>query len=81
MTRGRQRKYTQQSVLSAIVRYKIAHDGNSPTLDEIADMIGSPSKNPVWLILAELYSAGLVTWQEQQPRTIEVVGGYLAWRE
>lgn len=66
--------YDQYAVLKFIVQYKIAHDGNSPSLDEISDGLGWNSKSTVHRMLSLLESEGLIM-RGDGARSIEVSGG------
>lgn len=66
---------TNDDILSFIIQYKVKNDGNSPTLQEIANGLGYKSKSPVLNKLQQLERAGQI---ERQPNRsyIIVVGGY-----
>lgn len=65
-------------VLSFITGYKIAHDGNSPTIREIQKATGlySPSRVPVFLAwLEEKGKIRNLAERRAAPLRIEVIGG------
>lgn len=64
-----------KSVYEFVVRYKIEHDGNSPTLREIMADVGIPSKCTASRELGELVDSGYITRTPGEKRGIEVVGG------
>lgn len=68
-------KNFKQQVFDAIVQYKQAHDGISPSVRDIADSIGSGSTSHIKWTLVELQHDGLISFFKSQPRTIQVTGG------
>ncbi len=66
---------TTDRVLSYIVDYKQTHDGNSPTLEEIACGVGLSrnSKSVIWYHVKKLSTEGRVV--VRGVRQIEVVHG------
>lgn len=72
----RPRSNTAERILDFIVSYKRAHDGNSPTVDEIGQGVGLTSKNTVWVHLRNLELANKIE-RGHGSRMISVIGG--AW--
>ena len=64
-------------VYSYIVRYKIDHDGNSPTIREICAACGITSTSAVNYTLEKMERAKLIRLPKafKRARSIEVVGG------
>ena len=63
----------RQSMLQYIIDYKIAHNGNSPEIREIAEALGTvPSV--VSYHLSALEAAGLIERQRNTARMITVPG-------
>lgn len=70
-------RHNPNDVLRYIVRYKIAHDGNSPSIREICKAMDIPSTSSCNYILRYLQQAGQITIPGHgESRTIEIVGGY-----
>lgn len=63
-------------IFRAIVAYKREHDGNSPSVQELADLCGISSKSVMVYNLRRLERAGRVRLvSARRSRSIEVVGG------
>jgi SOS-response transcriptional repressor LexA len=67
-------KHSRQAVLDYIIAYKIAHDGNSPTLREIMIACRVTSTSNMSYILADLAKTGQIVINPGS-RGIEVIGG------
>jgi SOS-response transcriptional repressor LexA len=65
----------EQAVLGFIIRYKMEHDGISPTMREIALRCDISSTSQVARSLAVLEDEGHIRRAEVSSRHIEVVGG------
>lgn len=67
----------RNAMLAFIIRYKRAHDGNSPTYREIMRAVGINSTSVVAYHLDHLEAAGLIERPQEvgNSRVIEVVGG------
>lgn len=65
-------------VLEYIIRHKMIHDGNAPTMREIGDMCEISSTSVVNYYLDKLADEGLIRLEAGTARGIEVVGG--KWR-
>lgn len=76
------RRHDYDSVFNWIVAYKRAHDGNSPTMREIADACHISSLAQVNYILADLEGKGRLTLSRTTGRTrsICVVGGQWSYQ-
>ena len=70
-----ERVYDRDQVFKWIVAFKIAHDGNSPTLAEIMQQFQISSKSVAARILANLERAGLIRRMGYKSRMICVSGG------
>lgn len=57
------------NILTFIEQY-IATNGVAPTIREIQLGTGIPSASTIWHHLADMESAGVLTWQRQHNRTI-----------
>lgn len=66
---------TRQKVYAFIVAYKAAHDGNSPTIQEIARGANLSKSGSVIFHLKKLESLGLIKCSNSISRGIQVVGG------
>ena len=66
------------AVLQAIIDHKTAHDGDSPTVRELAQATGAASTSSVSYHLTRLEAAGLIEREYALARVIRVVGGQ--WR-
>lgn len=78
---GRSVKHTRHSeeqVYQFIVQFKMANDGLSPTLREIADGVGISSTSVVSYLLIRMERRGVITVWDAASRGIMVVGG--KWR-
>ncbi len=64
-----------QGIFEFIVKYKQAHDGNSPTIREIQDACGISTTSLVHYHLGELEQAGWIEVDRFQSRSIQVEGG------
>lgn len=74
-TMKRRDRTTTQEILNFIVRYKLANDGISPTLQEIADQCDAVShKSVVKYHLDALVDAGYIEKEHYNYRTIKVIG-------
>jgi repressor LexA len=69
-------RYNDRSpdVLKFIVDFKQSHDGNSPSIREIADKVGLSSSSSVFYYLDRLESAGRIR-RNGTRSFIEVTGG------
>jgi SOS-response transcriptional repressor LexA len=67
-------KYPREDVLTYIIAYKTANDGNSPTIREIMSGCHVSSSSMVSYILRDLQDAGKLRI-EQGSRGIMVTGG------
>ncbi len=65
------------AVLQAIVAFKQAHDGNSPSMKELAKAVGK-AKSSVWQAVQELETADLLQREPGSSRTLQLTGS--AWR-
>jgi SOS-response transcriptional repressor LexA len=68
---------TRDRIFDFLVRYKQAHDGNSPSLREIADACHIVLSGAHYH-LTRLEMDGRIHIEGQRSRTIEIVGG--AWQ-
>lgn len=66
------------SVYQAIIAYKVANDGASPTVRELARLTGAANQSSVVYHLRRLEAAGLIEREFALARVIRVVGG--EWR-
>ncbi len=66
---------TGHKIYYCIVQHKVAHDGNSPTIREIAAACDIASTSHVYYWLARLAGAGWIVVRDGRRRAIEVVGG------
>lgn len=73
---GPKRRHNYTSIFRWIVAYKRGHDGNSPTMREIAAAFRIPSLSQVEYILAALAGQGLLTYTPNQARSICITGGH-----
>lgn len=74
------RRHDYDSIFNWIVAYKRAHDGNSPTMREIA-ACHIPSLAHVGYILAGLEGQGrIITQSGRRTRSICIVGGQWSYR-
>ena len=64
---------TRERILYFIKEYKEAHNGNSPTYQEIADAVGLASKSPVSHHIGVLIAQGYVKRTIGSPRSLELV--------
>ena len=70
----------REQVLRFIVQYKTAHDGNSPTVREIAKGCGAMAFSTANRILRELDECGYISLKgSSRIRSIEVTGGRWAF--
>ncbi len=65
--------YISDSQLLDIIVDFTADRGFPPSLREIGDASGLSSTSSVWFRLRSLRDQGLVTWLDNQPRTLRVV--------
>jgi SOS-response transcriptional repressor LexA len=63
-----------EDVYDAIIAYKSAHDGNSPTLRQLGAACGIASTFHVSLLLTRLEENGLIKRTPFKPCSIQVVG-------
>jgi hypothetical protein len=69
-------KHDLDSVLAYLIQYKLANDGNSPTIREICDSCDIPSTSVGLNVLHRMQKAGLITLDERNVnRKIQIVGG------
>jgi len=54
------RKHDPNAVLQQIVDWKQTHGGNSPSIAELCELCGVPSKSNMWYILRLLADAGKI---------------------
>jgi SOS-response transcriptional repressor LexA len=75
--------YSPAAILHYIIKYKTAHDGNSPTLREICRDCGVSSTSVADHILRNLESRGKIRLNSEgsRSRQIEVVGGRWTYEE
>lgn len=66
------------AVLRAIIAYKETHDGNAPSLQELANALGQ-AKSTTWLGVQELERGGFLQRQPGGGRTLQLVGGGWQW--
>lgn len=66
------------AILQAIVSFKQGHDGNAPTLEELAGMVGL-GKSTIWKYVRELERAALLHHQPGSGRALSLVGGRWEW--
>ncbi|MBK7916478.1 MAG: hypothetical protein IPJ94_09490 [Chloroflexi bacterium] len=66
------------AVYQAIIAYKVANDGASPTVRELARLTGAANQSSVVYHLCRLEEAGLIEREFALARVIRVVGG--EWR-
>jgi len=66
---------TRKKIFEFIVNYKCAHDGQSPTVREIADGLNIPSTSVVHFHLRKLEELGTIEITAGQSRGIRVPGG------
>lgn len=59
-----------------ILKYKLEHDGNSPSMEEIMDACDVSSKSVCNYHLSKLEDDGLIERVDGQARSIVVVGGF-----
>ncbi|MHC4088707.1 MAG: LexA family protein [Planctomycetota bacterium] len=64
-----------RNIFEFIVRYKQAHDGNSPSVREIQDACGISTPSLVHYHLGELETVGWIELTRFQSRSIQVEGG------
>lgn len=69
------KKHSRTAVLAYIIGYKRLHDGNSPTIREIADACHINSTSNTAYIIGQLVKDGVIENSAGQPRSIMVVGG------
>lgn len=72
------RPYTRHSadlVFQAIVRYKMAHDGASPTLQEVRAACDITSTSTIYRLLRQLVDEGRIRIPKGASQGIEVAGG------
>jgi len=70
------RTHDYEAIYQFIVDYKCSHDGNSPTIREIANGCGIPSTSHIGYVLTALQFEGkLKAPPAKKARSIEVVGG------
>lgn len=60
-----------------ILAYKQSHDGNSPSIREIGQVMGIESTSMVMYYLRQLEELDLILIESARSRAIQVVGG--AW--
>ncbi|MCB8988103.1 MAG: hypothetical protein H6661_10190 [Ardenticatenaceae bacterium] len=70
--------WSTMAVLRAIVEFKLAHDGASPAVRELARMCNLASTSTIDYHLGRLEEAGLIERPPGLARVIRVVGG--EWR-
>ena len=62
-------------IYNFIVEYKTRHDGVAPTLEEIGQCIGVPSRSQVAFYLRRMVKAGRIAVIPRTTRGIMVTGG------
>ena len=67
-------------VLAFVVRFKVEHCGDSPSLEEIAAWVGVVSRSTVFMHLQSLERHGLITRPRGDARRIAVAGGVWRWQ-
>jgi repressor LexA len=65
-------------ILQAIIQYKTAHDGLSPTMRKLAVITGTASTSTIDYHLNRLEEAGMIQRDPFSSRAIRVTGG--EWR-
>lgn len=65
----------RKAIYEFIVDYKQDHDGNSPTVREIGEMLGIESTSMVVYYLRQLEELDLILVGSARSRAIQVVGG------
>jgi len=73
-------KVTNEDLFFAIVKYKRANDGVSPSFRELADLCGYSSINTVQYRLNQLQEDGLIEF-DGGVRSIKVAGGRWVYEE
>lgn len=68
----------QAEMRDFIVGYIAAHDGVSPSYDEIASACGLGSRGRVAFHLSKLKDRGHIDWKRGKPRSIRIVGDGLS---
>lgn len=69
--------YNTATILRYIVRYKVEHDGNSPTIRQICTECDVVSTSVASYLLRGMQKAGFIRLSAGDSRGIEVVGGYM----
>ena len=63
----------EKEIYAFIIRYKMSHDGNSPSIREIGEAVGIGSTSLILHYLQNLEKCSAITMDGQ--RAISVVGG------
>lgn len=74
MARADRNHYLKTSIMTAIITYKMAHDGNSPTIRHLAEQV-KISSSQIHGHLQDLCEMGLIRMPEGRAAAIEVAGG------
>ena len=69
------RAHDYNHVYDCIVEYKCSHDGNSPTIREIADICNITSTSVITYMLQALQFEGKIEVAPSKTRSIKVIGG------
>lgn len=64
---------TRDRILHFVIEYKTAHDGVSPTFDEIAEAVGVNSKSVISHHISILVETGYLRRVIGSPRSLEVI--------
>ncbi len=80
LSEANKQKYNRMAVFKFIVAYKVAHDGNSPTLRDIMREFEISSSSVANFIVRDLAAMGLIRLPpdcagRKISRGIEVIGG------
>jgi repressor LexA len=62
----------QREVLMAILEFTSKHK-YSPTIRELAEMVGLKSPSTIYAILRKLKMHGLISWEPSSPRTLRII--------
>ena len=71
----------QDRIFAYVVHYKSEHDGNSPSMREIANECGLTSQTVALYHLMGLAVRGMVRMEEGSARSIQVIGGKWTYEE
>ncbi|MEG6615416.1 hypothetical protein V6C27_03090 [Peptococcaceae bacterium 1198_IL3148] len=65
---------TDEQIINAII--ELSGKGYPPSIREIGKLVGLRSSSTIHARLAKLRKAGIVEWEQGQPRTLRVVSKY-----